>query len=671
MQSEETEKVLEEARPAFRKLMMRNLLFKSSAVDPRTAAALQVHGLLRKSNPTPMKQAVLAALMDASHPMRENVATGPLVFLREDASSRTILDVRDLLVYPQQAVRAAALTYLGELAEQKNRHATPRTQQIYRKNMDAILSEEEARWRPAALQLLDAMQRDWLFTTDAVQQCAAVHCEESHLREFLSEALWPGTETFNSIELKCAAPNQSREELSKAIDRMVEEAESLRDLIEKYFDCFGTVPLASPYSLGDAVREGIEQRKWGDVWQVVWQWQKDVKSPLAEYHACQVFTLLEDHIPAESGASYWQHIFSVIDGGLIDPQKQLTSWRLRCELGRHFCQWIELQLPGHKGERLASVAWWLGERLAAALEGNPALLEKLLTEKGVADGVAGQMWELAHPAIEPSSLRYGTLFTRSIWSVSILKQLSPLLRSTALVPDPESLERLGEVMLAHVLAPIWSNQSDQSVLYAFEGSLRATYDAWVASGAPALKAEGLGDVLAHMERLQQPDELMVALRKIVEQEAASATVTSLAFRAAAFAGCVSLPDLWTQLQDEQWRSGVLGKLAMPCLQAFHEALAETIVRGDQKWIDALPHYYATAAAEAESDERREIFFVFTLAASIATQGTAAVKRLMATGFRDRFRQLTLDWREHLQNLQVQASPWLACTLRAAIAALDV
>jgi hypothetical protein len=406
---------------AIKTRMAQQALFHPEGFDIRTGIVLRKNGVLRGPVETVRpSEELLAIIQDVGHIARIQAPPGPLVPHKgeREGESASVLTVAELLYADDPGVRELALEHLEALGAAESPMLTRRTRGIVARERERILSASED-WQVAAVTTIDAVEDDYLYNLAALRQCIALGYHEG-AEAFGPLVLRPSLTALMALEFATEAPSQEHEEIGGLLKRCAQESTSIEQLCHEWYRRFGHLPLAAHLSLGKAIDEFRTAH--GDSntpWEAVWRWADGSESPLARYHACQVFVTSPALVPEGKTGDLWREIVEVVsapqreDAGL----KWAKAWRLRSELLGHYAAYLECVAPGQDSERIANLAFWAAEQVATIYGAAQAPLSRVIDQTiAPSADLTREVWQLTRPPVGPSALRYAALFTASPWA---------------------------------------------------------------------------------------------------------------------------------------------------------------------------------------------------------------------------------------------------------------
>ncbi len=694
-----------EEHRAFKRSIVKRALFHVHEIDARTMAFLKTIGIASDATGPEIGRVAQDAIVNVSNPARISSSPGPLLFVKEGDTSRLVIDMIDMLLSENSEMRKAAAKHFQE-SSALDRVLTPKSKKVLNQSAGKLLSVEPDEWRRAAMGAFDALQDDILCRLAAFRQCLELDFQEG-LDPLADSILRPSLTSTDSIDEPMCTVTSLLDKVRTIVDGCLHDAQTLEDVLQRYFRACGHLTLAGDLSLAALVARWMaEHPDEHDAWARIWRWADETESPYARYHACQVFTRHTSLIPKGAWAEFWQEVAWIL---LINRYEEfhiphVEAWRIRCALAKHYCQHFEcLRPPGGAAETVSAFAWWLADRTASVFGNDEAYLASIRKDVVVHfQNRSELLWQLVHPWAQPCDLRYVTLNLRSLWSTALATQLGPAIESSMLdVPD-EVAQFITKALLGCVVAYLPTPEPNTEV-FAFQYPLREIVEQWLSKDCVLKVAEHCREEITSApealdENSKDPeksDEAQMRRRPSAAEELrffadlfqetgknanlphivsrlaganeADAVLITGMLRAAAYMGTIDPEVMWKALASEEWRTKVLVELNETALDHIVDTFAELQYRADGERRSELPHYFAELVEEGiDNRDRRELVFAFTVLTSIYTDTCSALQRLFVNTQRRDIQECTENWRERLKCFGKDSPPWIAGKIRAVL-----
>lgn len=672
---EETREVLRDMQ-----VRMRNYaLYHTGTIGQRTLVELQRLDLYDE----PIDEHLGAnvdtdVLRDPAHARRVPLPPGPLLVyvLSDDRSKRMVAEIPILLLSDLGEVRRSALGELERMVAAGALEITPRTGAALEKNRAGVLSDNPHDWRPAAVDLADALDDDIFLTLQGVRQC--LECQpaiQDKLNKFAPRVLRPYVSSLDSIRLDVGDPASEHAKLTEVVVESTGKAPRLRDACALYYAHLGYLPLAPAYSMAEVVLRWLKAHPSTDSWSEVWAWADSTRGPIPRYHACTVFILRPDLIPDGKKVELWSKMLVILQGlgGREADGVTHEPWALRQDLARHFSHHLEAQLPDNDGAKIACFAWWYAERVASLFPDKPESARFYRNEwVAAARELSAHVWLAASPHIGRSYLRYVTAAVPSPWATALLALMAgklPLLGAAELPAETQSLfqDALASCLigsLPFVVEPV----ADPT--YAHECALGQTALDWAATQAEEQR-KALEQLVSTSRILGSVDGLCEGLRKLDERSIPDQIAVTISLKAKAYTDPTIGAAIWDVLSDAEWRQRVLAKVENQILAMLVEAFCLVQADSRDKWFWNLPHFLAELCEKTEDKDRARQLFLCVVLASLGSDTVSAVRRLLIGSRKELMIGFAAEYRTRVLAYWPQYPGWVQGRLRALLASFDV
>jgi hypothetical protein len=673
MKSEHETEDVKDATKAFKSRIAKFLLDAKPGSDPtsiqidaRTAILLQKNDVFRQIVPIPMSDIDPAVVSDPSHPNRVRFGEGPLLFVQEPkAQHRSVIKVSGLLFSSTATLRTAAMKFLHLLGTEHNALAA-RSMKHLEQLLPEVSSDDRGRWQEAALTANEIVENDWLCNLAGARQSALARFDEGYT-DYLSKVIRPSIRSIELIELKVWEPTVNRDVLTKAIEQILENSPSFLEALNAYFREFGHLPLNGSFSASGLFHAWSRRSVPGDInWANLWEWADKTQSPLARYHICQLLAKAPQLIPEGMHSQFWREVVQVVHPAEQQSDPRFQSWLLVCELSRHFCHYLAYLVPGMPGERVANLAWWLSTRVSEIYVPDQAVVKQVRESLADQFDMSSHIWRLVTPPTDPSNLCYGTMWTRSIWSVAMIEQIDGLSDHLA-ADDISKLGPIANVIKGHLIS-MFPVKAVEDSTYAFDHTVLATAERWAAASSGE-ESELLRELVTANRKLGDREFQVKLLASIGMGNDADDVLLANALRAMAYAHTAPAELLWEKLNDDNWRESALIKTCDQALELLVDTVIAVAMIGDDKWHAYLPHFLALTAEKATNDQRRITLFSGVVLSSIATNSNSAIRRLLSGSNRNKFVSDVAEWRRQLTGAIPWGTPWAVARMRSALASL--
>jgi hypothetical protein len=638
-------------------------------VDVRTYVHLIKHGLEKFKK---MKEESSSVLRAIKEPRSPHAIPGPLLFYKRNAQAtvKRAVSVSHAVLNVSQDVRKATIDYLLEskISDSMSPHSLAKVKEL----KPAILLKPRKQWIPAAVQLSDVLEEDWLLNYQGVRQAVQMNFGAG-VDDYLTRVMRPNISALGSMGRGILRPSEQGEEIATQICKLAAEECTFRAALEKYYQSFGHIPLSHELSVVNLYNEWHGMGKEiGDVWRIFWEWADSYASPIPRYHTCDFFINSPSLIPCDRKEQLVEEVVAVIAPSEEAKGQWYEPWLIRADLARYYVEYLESRLPGANSEMITAHSWWLADRVASIFGSGLGDIKKF-RERTVApeDDRARFIWQFTRLATSPSALRYATLYTHNMWSLSLVSSFSPdtlkIMLSAATEAQTKSIHEAISGNLVN-LFPI-KHPGDKRV-YAFDEGCLGAARALVGFTQEPQQKDMLTAFVDAVMRITGEAGIETGLRHLPEANAADQMLTLHTVQIEACMDRAPRDLIWDHLVDYEWLKRVFGILSPVGVELFFDGLKEIQLRTGGKWDQQLPHLYARLCEDFPEDkERRRLFFSFTVISSLAAWSVSAVDRLLKGAHRFNYREDSEDWHQRIENVASLTPHWCRARLRAILASL--
>lgn len=649
------------ARMMKQRVMQASLYHLRKGLDARTVFMLQNKGLLKDVHRVSVREDTHDILGDPQHPDRLPCDWGPFVFVRDGTERLGVIVVSDLLIDGDALLRRAAIRHL----EQGIDHLTARTVETIKKRRERCLQSRD--WLSAAVPIYDALSADFFFSLAGVRQCIQQPYADG-LDQCLTAALRPPVAMVGALKPTVWDPREQRSEIQQGIAACAEQSASLGEACDRYYSSFGYLPLTGSLAMAEVVRQWLNHHPSADdVWNDVWEWADDPLDPVKGYHAASAFLSRAELVPASGTGKLWSKVGEIAaqhDEAASDAPNH-PAWGLRCELARHYCQYLECLWPGQDGERIAAFSWWLSYQCAAILPSMKAIRQVYGKTLRPHENASHDIHRLSHPPTKGAALRYATLFLPSIWSLSVVCQVG----GNVATLHPEEIAgpiraQVARILGESVIEGFPRSSPDQSKVYAFEESLTQSATEWAThtgNGADVEKIRALAGLRTQEVTVAQ---LLKMADELTKYDPTMQFIITRLMSLAAYVDDIPADELWNRLQKPEWRRSAFQSTDIHALPLLCDLLIEIVAKANPEWGGYLPHFFAMEYAACSSDpERQQYLIAFVVASSLSTGTVSALERVVQEASTGAPRDRIKAWNAILGTLAEVAPPWVVGRIR--------
>ncbi|MEI6514337.1 MAG: hypothetical protein WCO77_00030 [bacterium] len=671
----------EEMSKVFRAMQIRlrnYALHHFDRVNMRTFACLQNLDLLDGAI-TPFSSDVeWAVIRDAHHLRREKLSPGPLVvyMTAEEKPRRMVVELLALLYSESPEGRKTVLMNLDNMMAGGVQCVTPQSAQALGRLQAALESEVSEQWRPAVLEAIDVLNDDIIFALQGTRQCLESEpVIQNSLNTYVPRVMFPTISSLDSIAFEVRNPEVEHPKLLEVIESSVAEAQSLGDACARYYARLGYLPLAPAYSMGEVVTRWMTTHRDADAWATVWAWAQSALGPVPQYHACAVFTLHPELVPAGKMPELWAEILKLVceektrDAGGHSHE----SWMLRSDLAKHFAYHLEANLPENDSANMAGFAWWFAEQVASLFP-DEAKSAQFYRKNWMAPAInrSSQVWLAASSNIRSSYLRYMTFGVQSPWAASLLALMGAKLEQLApseLAAESQAL--FHDALFSNLISLLpFSSELTTEPTFALECSINETALKWEQTQAEENR-KMLAQLVAYGRTLGSDEGLCKALRGLADSSLPDQVAIALSLKAKAYLDPSIASAVWEVLSDGEWRQQVLGTIEERVLGLLIEAFSVLQASNQDKWFSIFPHFIAELCEKTDDAERRHSLFLYVVHISLASDTVSAVRRLLRGDQKAKFVEIAKLYRDRVESMWAQYPPWVQGRMRGLFANLHV
>lgn len=654
-----------------RRMMQVALLHRADqGLDPYHIYGFQALGLLKDVSAPDVPAELPEAMRDPNHVARVTAPPGPQVFLREQASV-TVIDVDSMLLNPIREVRAAALDFLQTAALDSDPWLTPPTLSLIEQYLSDVRAEEINQWRTAGLRLTPVIHSDLFLHFAGLRQSFLARYDDG-INQYLPKVMQPKFDSLVQLRPPLWSPSEQIQEIQTWIKGFA-AFDSLEHALTEYVNHCGYVPLASELSAAAVAKEWSAQHPADKIaWTDLWAWAEMTGSPMAKYHAVTVALHLPEARPSASTDLFWNAVIEILDVTQADEESASSEsmWQFYCELAGHYLKHVEALYPGQHGERVACYGWWLAAKAGQIVGPNErqakTALDRIVRPEAE---LSFSRWLIARSPVTPSVFRYCTLYMRSVWSMSLLAQLSLARQSLPLEEwPPEVCPTIGAVLRGYLLASPLAAKSEVAPIFAFQENEEMA--AFCGDMLPIPERDAFLQLIAFRNSLPTSADLTPRLERIGEDDQYEQHLTMLFSRDAIFCGTQfdAAINSWLERSTEACR--LLQTLEPFVLEPLLELLPEFHQRQQAEWAVRLPHILAYAIEESNDETRIKRLFLSLLFMSVNAGVASPIARVMSSKWRSSVLRVLQTWRENSVTLSQYSEPWVAGRVRATSAMIS-
>ena len=657
---------LERARRAFMARMARLALPAKGGLDRRDAMVLIDCDVIRPEAESSSASEV-ESLRKGAAAVSGTEPPGPLLFYPGEEGGKSVVRARDLILDQRREVRDVGVAHL-QGAARLPMQMCPWTRDVIQREAHAITSADGQVWRRAAINVVDAVDDDWLLNVAGMHQSKHPAMRELW-SEYVNAVFRPSVAAVNRCSPSMLCPGLHHGAMHDAAEALGGSQLPAPEHLHRYIHTLGHVPLELGCSLTSTLMDAAPGDPTATKLAAVLEAASKTLSPVVRYHACEAALARAGNLsPAqfdEVSAWFWEAVLPSAGG--LKPSESQAGWSLMAQMARYFVQYLEVRLPSDHGEAISSMAWWMTIRVMHVLDG-PA--EEMLgfgqQLEQVYGGATASTWDILGSAMSASPLRWLTLHGASPWSLSLIsavrssEDMNRLMVGSGIGTADERVAALITIAMQIANLPL-----DQSRFRFAENAREAL--GWAAAGIKEEDKREMLSVWAEGIDWTNADSLQKALDGFGQKELSVQRWVSHAVRQRLSTTTLIGDELWKIVSSDGWKRDVWPRLDPLAVQALGYALTDDAVRRAPEWLPHLPHLLAEVAEQRAANETdRQAFFGVLLRASCALNAPSALSRLLRGRSGHRYRPLATAVRGNLEQLLPQAGGWAAGKLRALI-----
>lgn len=648
-------------------------------VDSRTLTVLQKNKIFESLDPKQKYEDILPVLSKKDHPDRIPVSSGPLLFclVRKEPPETGVVNLAELFFSREVDVRKMVYDYFCNLEDQEMPFLTAKTIALLKAMGNTLLSTDNQKWRDASIAIFDAMNEDWYCSYSALKQCLQRKFV-SGIEEYLTKVVRPSIPSVESVTIGIWDPSEQREEILQTISNIIEENTNFETALNRYYFSFGHLPYAGQLSFVDLVDKWqAKHGQFDNIWTILWTWADSFVIPLPRYHVCTYFASKPHLVSEDQRTILWHEIIEIIHipNSENDDLEWTQAWRLLCELARHYCCHLETRLPFKNGERIASQAWWLSVQVCNLFCSDKKGIKQLRDETFLSESaLSTRIWQIASPPIKPSSLRFMTLNTPSMFSLSLQAilgdNLDLLYPDSMAEEDRDKFEQSLSGSVLGVFPPKPKTSTDMT--YLFENSVLVTARKWLDYMSEENEnKEMIGAFVTGIEKLITSEDFGNIIMKFSGSHSGDQVIIANYLKNTVFTEEFSLDDIWKAINDSTWREAAFRKSHPLILQLIFDTLNEIECRYQDKWAYSLPHYYALELEKEKEPEKKKHLFGCVLRSSLCGNTVSAIQRIVKGENKHNYKEEIESWRKMLEEFHKRAPELVRSRIRPVLAALHL
>jgi hypothetical protein len=429
--------------------------------------------------------------------------------------------------------------------------------------------------------------------------------------------------------------------------------------------------LNAPFSAADAVDSWLVEHPDTDVWESVWQWADEARTPVAHLHAVSLF-LDRPNWAVGQQQSLSRRIETLADALLSDKSSRVaTPWKLRAQLQVHYQRYLESLAPGLRGDVFADLACWFAENAALVFgevpdEFRPRLSGDITKEAALSRA----RWYVARSQVSPPPLRATVLWSHSVWReafIGIVAQHHDQLESLQLASRSLSLVRDG--LAESILGGMVDCRDGSAKRYL---STRVLSREMITETLKAASTDQQREAARFVDACSTLDAhglTLEAIERLIRTMDATAEPVARLIRRQMFeSGTAS--DFSAILDSASWRDAVFQQSSNELFGIVFDVLIEWQVHHSYGSAVRVPHVCAYECERATDVARREILFAATAWSALASDLADPIARLTVGTQAQELRPLAELLTLEIQRINGQSARWVAGRIRGLVGSLS-
>ena len=653
-----------------KKVMVRMAFKHQRTVDYRDWAFLKMNKMSESDAPITDGETNIFEILSNKNKRKVVHNNGPLLIFGEH-DKHTVVKITDLIFTNKTKWRKIVYDHFIEM--QPGQEIGYITLEKLRKIEAKLLSDD---WIQEAVSFYDLINADWLCNLMGLQQANEGNFKEG-LQEFATDVFRPSIASLESIGVGVLQPSYAKDGYIKDFRQIYEETSDLCDLLDRYYYKYGHMPLCYEYSLYSMLDSFFAKHSYNKQkrWDSLWQWTDTKESPLSRYHVCCYFVRNSNNVPEERLQTLYDELLNIIhmpveeDNGL----QWASAWKLRYESAKHFGQFLESRLPGANSENIYSQAWWMAEKVASiygnSSEGIDTVRKYTISTEGY---LSNMIWQTSRPMTQNSSLRYATLRTGRLWTVSVFTQLDNKFLEYIYKTELPNKELFVDSLLLSLvdcfpLKPVEATNS----IYAYDVTCIKTVEHLSKNYPDTEIKQKFSAFLSVVKQLSDPKKLIEQINIIFEHQEVEQFITAVAMSVMAYTDLIENDnELWENVCNENWLEKAFLTLKENVVNSIINSFIEIILQKQDKWAWQLPHLFSIICQKHISNDKvKDLTFACVVISSICSETCSALKRTLITNKAD-ISELRNEWNKRLQKIYQCAPDYTKSRLRPAILCLN-
>lgn len=626
-----------------------SMAFKHQAtVDLCTWGILYSNKLIEDAKPI-IDQKIYEVFLDEKHEARiEKHNAGPLLYYKDDDCIANG-EIAYLVFTEEVGCRRAVYNYF--LNMQIGKEIGDNTVEKIKKTCTDLFTDK---WVKSAVFFCDLIKSDWLCNLSGLIQ-AVVNKDQKMIQEYAPEVFRPSIAAAESSGTGVLQPSYDKEKYLKEISMIENYATDIEVLLDDYFFRFGHIPLCYEESIYSSIDNYFEKNPASsqDKWDSMWGWADKINSPLARFHICCYFIRKIENVPEVHLPALYDELLNIMHFPK-NEEISLTwtsAWRIRCDLAKHFGQYLESRLPGANTEKLYTQAWWMAEKIASVYGNNTediaAVREYTIKPE---EDMSHLIWQMLRSKMESSSLRYATLLTNSLWAISNISQIDKRFIDYVCKNELKNKDLFVKSILGFYVScfPLKS-KDDSECVYAYDKTCSKAAESLSELYDDGSIKEQFKAFLSAVNGLSDKASFLNHFKNFHDRSDGDQLLLALAFRVMVYTDLIEDDnEIWEVVCNEEWiKNTFLLEGKEQVIDTLIISLMEIILQKHDRWAWELPHLFSLVLQNnIENPEIKRLAFACVVISSICSETSSALERTLIKNAPD-VEDLRGHWRGQL------------------------
>ena len=635
-------------------------------VDMRTWAVLYKNNLIEQSPAIPEDNTYKAI---EKKDRNIYIKKGPLFVQTEEEP--IVFQVVNLIFTPDSDNRKKVYDYFFQL--ESGREIGYITKEKISGLKNQLIGND---WLEASIQFFDIITIDWLCSFMGLQQAEEIK-DQALMNDYASKIFRPSVNSAESIGIGSLQTREIESYFKITIEKL-KTSSKLEDQLDIFFNDFGHIPLKTSFSINKIIDDFFEKKSFtnNERWEKLWHWADKKENPISRFHICCYFVKQIQFVPNSKFEKLYFELLNIICV-LNDKNSDFDwfeAWGLRIDLARMFGQFLESQLPGSNTEGIYSQAWWMSEKIASVYGNNSQQIKNIRKKTLSNESYWSQLvWQISRPYTVSSPLKYVTVFTKSMWPISILSQINNRFLDYIFQTELPNKNLLLEGLLPGMLDYFPTNQLKNSkITYAFEDTCINIVEYLSTNSPEEGSKKQFSDLIQLLRNLSDAETIVEKIKKIDTLKTEEQVFVTLAFRLLVNTNIHDTKELlWEEFFNENWLTSLLSKIdGMFVIETIFISLIEVMLQKKDQWLYYLPHLFSIVCQNSlHNQKNKDISFSCIIISCICSDTYSALKRILHSN-KTEVEDSRIFWQKKLIAIYEYSSDFTKAKLRPVLLALS-